>query len=167
MLLSVISISSCQDGDLGLAYFQVLNNSGNTTSFYTSDPNIPSTFLTNYNYSTKEGTYNYSYIYSVFTYTGTYTIVQDKGDAWNGLSDGMLTKPASGPKRNYTFDCDAVSGSELSWTRSHLITSHDDIIINKTIYFNGGKMIIKGKGVYDPKHLLNTPKHSVCINKSN
>ncbi len=151
------TISSCQDGDLGVSSFKILNASGLAYNFSTSDPNLPLTPNYNEVYTTKAGTYNYYYDYGFTYYAGSYTIVQLQGDTWNGFTDGFATQPASGKKRDYTFNCDAASGDELSY--KNMMLNHADIIIEKTIHFDGGKMIIKGKGVYDPKHILN-PKNT-------
>lgn len=156
-------ISSCQDGDLGVSSFKILNASGFASNFATSDPNVPLTPNYNEVYTTQAGTYNYYYDYGFTYYAGTYTIVQEQGETWNGFSNGFLTKPASGKNRDYTFDCDAASGDELSY--KNMMTSHQEITIDKTIYFKGGKMIIKGKGVYDPKHLLNPSKNKIKTTK--
>nr|MBA3971648.1 hypothetical protein [Bacteroidota bacterium] len=124
------------------------------------DPNLPSTMYYDTFYDTKEGAYSYSFDYGAYYYYGTYTIVQEDGEEWNGLGMGILTTPESGDTRKYTFALDAPAGEELSYTKNHT-----DIIINKTIYFNGGKLIIKGKGIYDPNHKLNTNKTRVNIIK--
>lgn len=158
-LFSIIAIifSSCADGDKGVSSFQVTCASGFLTSFATTDSNIPSGFSLNTSYPTKAGVYGYSYDYGVTNYAGTYEIIQEAGESWNGISDGFLTQPASGKNRDYTFDCDAASGSELSY--KNMLLDHKDIFIDKTIYFNGGKLRIKGKGIYDPKHLLHSNKN--------
>lgn len=160
----VIALSSCQDGDLGLSRFQVTNDSGNAYNVYFSDPNLPSTLYTYTFYDTKAGNYTYSYDYGIYNYSGSYTIVQEPGESWNGITNGLLTQPESGSTRKYTFDFDAASGSELTYTKN-LMVEHKDIIIDKIIYFNGGKLIIKGKGVYDPKHLLSKTKNTICTKK--
>lgn len=154
------TFSSCQDGDLGISKFRFLNSAGFGYNIYFGDPNLPATIYENTFYQTKAGTYNYSFDYGASFYYGTYTIVQEEGEEWNGIGMGILTTPANGDFRLYTFDLDAPVGEELSYTKNH-----KDIIIDKTIYFNGGRLIIKGKCVYDPKHILNKQKSNVTIKK--
>lgn len=161
LLIIIISFfASCQDGEKGTSYFRVINASGYTTSFYSSDPNVPAYVSFYTYYPTKEGTYNYSYDFGASTYSGSYTIKQNLGEAWNGVTMGIATTPESGKDIKYTFDCDAAAGYELSWKM--LSQPHPDIVVDKTIYFKGGEIIIKGKGVYNPNHIQN----NVTKNKS-
>src|SRR3989344_314564 len=143
LLFSIIgfSLSSCQDGDLGISKFRVTDAGGGAYNIYFSDPNLPSTMYFDTFYETKAGTYLYSFDYGAFYYSGTYKIVQEPGEEWNGIGMGILTTPESGDNRKYTFALDAPAGEELSYTKNY-----NDIIIDKTVYFNGGKLIIKGKG---------------------
>jgi len=159
LMFSVIGLlaSSCQDGDIGVSKFRVTCASGFLTGFSTSDANIPTPLTLNTFYTSREGTYSYIYDWDIYTFSGTYKIVQEPGESWDGISNGLLTQPASGLERKYTFDTDAPVGEELSYTKN-LFQLHKDIIVDKTIFFDGGKLIIKGKGVYDPKHLLNPRK---------
>lgn len=155
LLLSIfaLSLTSCMDGDDGLASFRTINDSGNGYNVYYSDPNLPATMYYDTFYPTKAGTYSYSYDYGFYNYSGFYTIEQEKGEEWNAVTYGVLSTPASGKDRKYTFDLDAASGSELTYTRVQM-ENHQDIIINKVFYFEGGKIIVKGKGVYDLNHTL-------------
>ncbi len=159
--LVATAISSCEDGDKGISTIKIIK--GSASSFYTNDPALAGG---NYGveYTTRAGTYNYSYVWGAYTYSGYYTIEQEKGETWNGLTNGILIKASDGKKRHYVFECDAAVGSELSWSHSP-ISSHKDIYIDKTFYFNGGKLIIKGKGVYDPNHLLQDTSSRIFTNK--
>lgn len=165
-ILCVIAIlfSSCQDGDLGLANFRTINDSGNGYNVYFTDPNLPATMYYDVFYPTKAGTYSYSYDYGFYNYSGIYQIVQEEGEQWNALTYGVLSKPDKGLDRRYTFDLDAASGYELSYTHMQM-EQQQNILIDKVFYFEGGKLIIKGKGVYDPRHILSSPQKAKCIKK--
>jgi hypothetical protein len=157
-LISVGLITSCQNGNKGNSYFQILNASGNAYNFNFSDPSVPSTFYYNNYYLTKEGVYSYSYDYGSLTYSGNYTIFENDGVAWDGFSNGLLTRGADGADRHFTFDCDQSSGNELSTFRIRPGHRMDTVRVDKIIYVKGGMIHIKGMGVYNSNLLEEVKK---------
>jgi hypothetical protein len=149
LLLFIGFITSCQDGDKGKSYFQLIDSGNGATVNSVSDPNVSNGTWNTY-YLTKAGTYHINYEYGTYNYDENYTLIQNAGVVWNGIDNGFLNKAPNGKDLHYTFDCAAAQGSELSYRNS----SYPDIIIDKTIYIDGGKIVIKGKAVYDPNHVL-------------
>ena len=123
-LLALRFLSSCQSGVDGKCYIQFELDPPNCGYSYTdNNSSVPYGMVLNTYYETSPGTYTYSYTdnycsSSSYAYctNGTYTVDNDPGEKWSGVSNGYLTQAKSGQDRYYTFHINVSTCGLIDYT---------------------------------------------------